>query len=162
MITVNQTQPKDLLNTSRRDGTENRNCIKVIRRTVPRNNCSKCLFYMFIYIFIHIYVYILWNKQLEQLLRGTILLITLIKYAQQDAEPQNKNKELWPVQNIIILTLEASHSLHYSYITKFTLWQKWGQEWTRRVSNRTPGSQPPVDHSYKPTDVNTVNGIRDL
>jgi hypothetical protein len=31
------------------------------------------------------------NKHLEKLLGRTVLLITLIKYAQQDAEPQNKN-----------------------------------------------------------------------
>jgi hypothetical protein len=33
------------------------------------------------------------NKHHEELLWGTVLPITLIKYAQQDAEPQNKNSE---------------------------------------------------------------------
>jgi hypothetical protein len=32
----------------------------------------------------------IYNKHLEELLQGTVLLITLIKCAQQDAEPQNK------------------------------------------------------------------------
>jgi hypothetical protein len=31
------------------------------------------------------------NKHLKKLLRGTVLPLTLIKYAQQHAEPQNKN-----------------------------------------------------------------------
>jgi hypothetical protein len=31
------------------------------------------------------------NKHLEELLQGPVLLITLINYAQQDTEPQNKN-----------------------------------------------------------------------
>jgi hypothetical protein len=31
------------------------------------------------------------NKHLKELLRGAVLPITLIKYSQQDADPQNKN-----------------------------------------------------------------------
>jgi hypothetical protein len=34
-----------------------------------------------------------YKKQLEELFQGTVLLITLKKYAQQDAEPQNKSKK---------------------------------------------------------------------
>jgi hypothetical protein len=44
---------------------------KIIGRTVSRN-FSRCLF------------------NILYILRGTVLLITLIKYEQQDAEPQNK------------------------------------------------------------------------
>jgi hypothetical protein len=58
---------------------------KVIRRTVPRNNFSKCLFYILYYIKNKKIEKI---KHLEELLGGTVLLITLIKYEQQDAEPQ--------------------------------------------------------------------------
>jgi hypothetical protein len=36
------------------------------------------------------------NKHLEQLLLNTVLPITLIKHAQQDAEPQNKNQSSGP------------------------------------------------------------------
>jgi hypothetical protein len=34
------------------------------------------------------------NKHFKQLLRGTVLPVTLIKYVQQDAEPQNKNLKI--------------------------------------------------------------------
>jgi hypothetical protein len=34
------------------------------------------------------------SKRLEQLLPGTVFLITLIKHAQQDAEPQNENNKI--------------------------------------------------------------------
>jgi hypothetical protein len=36
-------------------------------------------------------IYKIQNKHFEELLRGMVLLTTLIKYMQQDAEPQNKN-----------------------------------------------------------------------
>jgi hypothetical protein len=70
--------------------------IKVIGRTVPRNSYSRCLFIYYYIIYIYIitllyYIFIYLFKHFEQLLRGAVLPITLIKYAQQDADPQNRN-----------------------------------------------------------------------
>jgi hypothetical protein len=44
-----------------------------------------------VYLLLLLYIKYICIKHLEQLLRGTDLLITLIEYSQQDAEPQNKN-----------------------------------------------------------------------
>jgi hypothetical protein len=44
-------------------------------------------------------IYKIYNKRLEVLLRGTVFPMTLIKYAQQDVEPQNKNLLCWPVSS---------------------------------------------------------------
>jgi hypothetical protein len=51
------------------------------------------------------------NKHLKKLLRGTVLPITLLKYAQQDAEPKNKK-----------------HSEAYAKVT-YLVKQKLGPEW---------------------------------
>jgi hypothetical protein len=49
------------------------------------------------------------NKRLKLLLRGTVLPITLIKYAQQDAEPQNKKSciFIWVLHFVFKQGIEA-------------------------------------------------------
>jgi hypothetical protein len=68
--------------------------IKVIRKTVLRNNCSRRLMYLYLYF-----------DRLEQLLRRTVFLITLIRQAQQDAEHQNGKKSPRIFANVVILEL---------------------------------------------------------
>jgi hypothetical protein len=51
------------------------------------------IFLLYFYIFAaKINKNIIKNKHPEEMLPGSVLLITLIKYAQQDAEPQNRKR----------------------------------------------------------------------
>jgi hypothetical protein len=60
-------------------------------------------------------IYKILNKHIEVLLRGTVLLLTLLKYAQQDAEPQNKNANTMHIigrkKNVITFNMKFSQDL---------------------------------------------------
>jgi hypothetical protein len=78
--------------------------VQVIGRTVPRNNCFRCLFILISPL--HVSALTGHPREEYTIFLGSYLthtgsvvardglLITLIKYAQQDAEPQNKQEQM--------------------------------------------------------------------
>jgi hypothetical protein len=85
--------------------------IKVTGRTVPRYKFLRCLF-IFIYLF---YGKININKHLEKLLRVMVLPITLIKCAQQEAEPQIKTRRIYVYAKVNVLSLIATAQTVFRY-----------------------------------------------
>jgi hypothetical protein len=93
------------------------------------------------------------NKHLKQLLRGTVVPITLIKHAQQDAEPQNNKFDRYSVSKRKTLVPGSVVPLRLS---SYALWRA---PYSKCKMFEWRGCKEGLAASYPSAAVNTVKTV---